>query len=106
MNSLQEMMAGEVQAGETQAGEVQAGETQAGEVMSGPRPEQICPQSVVVDCNFGRQQVDTAQGNADINQYTCAEGFNFPGQELFFEFWKPKPRKFRLEVRQLYTSLQ
>jgi cysteine-rich repeat protein len=46
----------------------------------------VCPESIVLNCDSGTQRFNTAAGQAMINTYTCGDGFNYPGQELLFEF--------------------
>ncbi len=105
-----EMTAGETTAGETTAGETTAGETTAGETTAGetnsPLPLQQCEQSIVLNCDFGKQRVDTGLGERAIDQYGCADGFRFPGKELLFEFIEAEAQRISVRARPLIDQYE
>ncbi len=94
--------------GEQMAGEQGAGNETVVEPLAGQDieavPEKLCPQSVVLNCESGIQQFDTAQGATGIDEYSCGEGFTFPGKELFFEFLESGPQQVQISARQIDTQ--
>jgi cysteine-rich repeat protein len=99
-----ETTAGETTAGETTAGETTAGETTAGETTAGDvviDETAVCENSIVLNCDTGMIQVHTEQGAPLTNQYSCDDGFTYPGKELLFEFIESEAQNVMIYVRQL-----
>ena len=58
----------------------------------------VCSNSIQLNCSSGERRFTLGGGHAQLNQYECGNGFNYPGKELFFEFVDSEPQQLVVEV--------
>ena len=68
------------------------------EDMMRPNVTQVCEESIILNCDSGVQRVNTAAGQSSVSTYTCGDGFNYPGQELIFEFIEDESQEILINV--------
>jgi len=64
-----------------------------------PAPEAVCEGSVPLTCDTGTLFVSASQARAQIQNYSCGDGFSYPGRELVFEFLEARPRQVSVSFR-------